>query len=195
MKVLFINGSPNKNGQTSNILQRIAIQIAAQHDIELCTITEYQMNGCTGCHACQQSLHPTGCIQKDQVSMLLDTIVDADVILYATPCKTAADSIPLQTLLERHTALFSVSSHGDRSTTQTQPFSLLEGKAVAFVLYGTDGSDTHTRSLCKQLDAFCASALTHCIGIYYFPDFSTHTESKQIFTQTIQQIVTEILKI
>lgn len=190
MKVLFINGSPNKNGQTANILQRIAIQIAAQHDIELCTITEYQMNGCTGCHACQQSLHPTGCIQKDQVSMLLDTIVDADVILYATPCKTALDTIPLQTLLERHTALFSVSNKGE----QTQPLSLLEGKAVAFVLYGTDGSDTHTRSLCKQFDTFCASALTHCIGIYYFPDSSTHTANNQIFTQTIQQIVTEILK-
>lgn len=83
MNILLISGSPRKNGNTNTIVQQIAEKLKANHAVEVCRIPDYQINSCLGCNHCQSVLDEPGCVQKDDVTRLLEKVMDADMVLYA----------------------------------------------------------------------------------------------------------------
>jgi len=65
MNLLLICGSPRKNGNTSHILKKIAKEISKSNAVEICYVSDYCINGCTGCNVCQNVLDKPGCVQND----------------------------------------------------------------------------------------------------------------------------------
>ena len=68
MKVLIINGSPRKGGNTTIALAEVA-KVLEQHDIE---VVNYQVGvkdirGCTACNYCRLNGH---CVFDDDVRVL-----------------------------------------------------------------------------------------------------------------------------
>ncbi|MDT8718822.1 flavodoxin family protein [Clostridium sp. 19966] len=86
MKVLAINGSPKgKNGNTEVILKSFLNGCEeAGADTDTIYLNEKKIKHCLGCFTCWTKT-PGECIHKDDMKELLNKILEADVMVYATP--------------------------------------------------------------------------------------------------------------
>jgi len=84
MKVIGINASPRKNANTQTLVEAVlqgAAEIGAE--IRLVNLRELSINGCLGCEGCKK--HPGQCIQKDDLTPLLQEMATYDAIVMGTP--------------------------------------------------------------------------------------------------------------
>ncbi len=83
MKVLSINGSRRKKGNTESLIQSIlspAKNGGAQ--IESIFLGDYKIGACTGCEGCSKSWE---CIIKDDFAQIVQKIDEANGIVLASP--------------------------------------------------------------------------------------------------------------
>lgn len=109
MKVLMLNGSPRKDGNTSVALREME-QVFAQEGIEWETVQVGQkdVRGCIACNKCGQ----TGkCVFDDIVNELAPKFQEADGLVVASPVYYASANPTLVALLDR---LF-YSTHFDKT--------------------------------------------------------------------------------
>lgn len=53
-KILLLSGSPRKEGNTARILIMIQKCLEDIAETEICYLSDYNINGCLGCSACQK---------------------------------------------------------------------------------------------------------------------------------------------
>lgn len=100
MKVLLINGSPRRNGNTARALQEVADTLARHGiDTELLWIGNRPVQGCIACYKCKE----TGvCIFNDGVySDIRKKLPDVDGIVIGSPTYYAGPAGALCALLDR----------------------------------------------------------------------------------------------
>lgn len=97
--VLIISGSPRLNGNSDILCDRFA-QGAQEsgHNVEKVFLAKKKMNYCRGCGVCY-STHK--CVQKDDMNEILDKMVNADVIVLATPVYFYSMDGQMKTLIDR----------------------------------------------------------------------------------------------
>ena len=83
-EIVTILGSPRKRGNTATILEHFEARIRADHSVKSLSLPR-SIHGCLGCEACQRTLDAPGCVQNDPISELLNQILHADLIVYASP--------------------------------------------------------------------------------------------------------------
>lgn len=115
MKALFINGSPRKNGNTAQLLQR-AMEGArdAGAEVEMVNLYDHSLNykGCMSCFACKIKGGRKGvCSFKDDLLPILEKAVDADVLVCGTPVYCSYPSANLRAFMER--LIFPVVNYSD----------------------------------------------------------------------------------
>ncbi|MDO4478612.1 MAG: flavodoxin family protein [Lachnospiraceae bacterium] len=82
MNILVLNGSP-RQGNTVTAAKTFAEgATAAGHQVEIVDTYKLKVGPCMGCGACE--CHK-GCVAKDDTNMIVDKIVAADVVVFATP--------------------------------------------------------------------------------------------------------------
>ena len=83
MKIVVLGGSPNKKGST-HILADCFRQGAeeAGHAVEMIDIAHADIHPCIGCIHCG---YEGPCVQKDDVEIIRKKILDADMLVFATP--------------------------------------------------------------------------------------------------------------
>ena len=84
MNVIGINASPRKRANTQTLVETIldgAAQAGAQ--TRLVNLRELSINGCIGCEGCKKK--PGHCVQKDDLSPLLQEMTAYDAIVLGTP--------------------------------------------------------------------------------------------------------------
>ena len=81
MKILVLNGSPRK-GNTVTAIQALTEGAQANHEIEVVDTYKLNVGPCMACGVCQ--CHK-GCVAKDDSNMIVDKMVAADMIVFATP--------------------------------------------------------------------------------------------------------------
>ena len=81
MKIAIINGSARK-GNTLTAINAFAKGVSDKHELEVVDTYKLKVAPCTGCGACQCY---KGCVAKDDSNMIVDKIVEADVVVFATP--------------------------------------------------------------------------------------------------------------
>ena len=81
MKILVLNGSPRK-GNTLTAINSFVKGVSCEHEVEVVDTYKLDVSPCTGCRACQCY---KGCVAKDDSNMIVDKIVDADLLVFATP--------------------------------------------------------------------------------------------------------------
>lgn len=86
MKILAINGSPRgEKGNTEVVLKPFLKGCEeAGADVETIYLKDKDIKHCSGCFTCWTKT-PGKCIHKDDMEELLNKIVQADVMVYATP--------------------------------------------------------------------------------------------------------------
>lgn len=99
MKVLLINGSPNRQGCTYTALQEIADTLEKNDvEAEIYWIGNAAIQGCIACNKCQT----TGkCVFDDQVNALLDRLDEFDGIVVGSPVYYAGPAGSLCAFLDR----------------------------------------------------------------------------------------------
>lgn len=87
MKVLAVNGSPRKNGNTVALLKQ-AMDGAKSQGAETRRIDLYSMNykGCISCFYCKRKDKPHGiCAVRDDLTPILAELKETDILLLGSP--------------------------------------------------------------------------------------------------------------
>ena len=104
MKTIFaINGSPRKNGNTAQLLQK-ALEGAASAgaEVKLIQLADLNFSGCRSCFACKKLENPApGCVLKDDLAEILQELLQADGIIMGSPIYFGAESGLYRNFLER----------------------------------------------------------------------------------------------
>ena len=148
-KVLIISPSPRKNSNS----EALALSFAegakeAGHDVEFISLRGKTINFCRGCFACQK----TGrCVIRDDADEVCQKMLNANVLVFATPIYYYEMSGQLKTLLDRMNPLYpsdyaftdvyflSSATDEDEKTTE-RAISGLGGWIVCFERAGFSGS-------------------------------------------------------
>ncbi len=99
MKVLLINGSPRKNGNTAYALQQMAEVFQAQGvEAEILHISHQAIRGCIACRSCHQS---GKCVFDDAVNEAAPKFLEADGLVVGSPVYYASANATLIAFLDR----------------------------------------------------------------------------------------------
>lgn len=101
MKILVLNGSPHKTGNTAALVE--AFQKGAQaagHEVVVCPVGTMNIKGCLGCEYC----HTKGegaCIQKDDMQKVYPELNSADMVVIASSVHYFALTGQMQSTISR----------------------------------------------------------------------------------------------
>jgi multimeric flavodoxin WrbA len=112
MKVIGINSSPRKKANTQTLVEAV-LAGAAKNGAEtrMVNLREMEINGCLGCEGCKK--HLGKCVQKDDLTTLLQDLTEYDAIVLGTPVYWFHVSAQLKMLIDR---LYCFMEHTDPKT-------------------------------------------------------------------------------
>ena len=102
-KIYAVNGSPRKNGNTAQLLQK-ALEGAASAgaEVKLIQLADLNFGGCRSCFACKKLANPSpGCVLKDDLAEILKELLHADGIIMGSPIYFGAETGLYRNFLER----------------------------------------------------------------------------------------------
>ena len=98
-KVLILSGSPRKNGNSDYLCEKFFEgAVDAGHDVEKIFISEKKIAYCRACYACQKL---GKCVINDDMQEILPKIIDADVLVFASPVYFYSINAQIKTVLDR----------------------------------------------------------------------------------------------
>lgn len=127
MKILAIQGSPKKTGNTATVLDMLKGHLPDGHTLERVDIVDFDVKGCTGCGTCQQVLDEPGCVQTDDAQGLFARVRQADAMVLATPLYCWGFSAQIKPFIDRHICM--TKGYGTDQFT-----SFLDGKPLALLV-------------------------------------------------------------
>lgn len=155
MKVIGINGSPRKKGNTATLLhQAIEGAKSVGADTEMIHLCDLDFKGCSSCFACKRknSSYIGHCVIKDDLTNVLEKIAECDVLLLGTPIYFANITGAMQCFLER--LLFSSHNYDGEGVTSSYK-SLFKGKVSSGFIYTMNApKDIHMMHLPEELVKF-----------------------------------------
>lgn len=102
MKVVAINGSPRKGGNTEIMLNAVLEPIkAAGIETKIIQVGGQNIHGCRGCWACQKLLNRKCAFNDDIVNDILEDLFSADAIIWGTPSYYSNMTPELKALIDR----------------------------------------------------------------------------------------------
>lgn len=108
MKIIILEGSPNRKGSSNMLAEQFAKGAKeAGHTIEVIDAAHGDIHPCTGCIHCG---YEGPCIQKDDMEEIRKKILEADMMVFVTPLYYYGMSAQLKILVDRFCA-FNSSIH------------------------------------------------------------------------------------
>ena len=99
MKVLIINGSPHKSGNTSIAIDEVVKTLAEENiEAEVVQIGNKAVRGCIACNRCAELGH---CVFDDEVNKIAEKFESADGLIVASPVYYASANATLIACLDR----------------------------------------------------------------------------------------------
>ncbi len=110
-KVLILNGSPRKKGNTSFLVEELKNRVEeAGNEVEILFLNDYDINPCQGCFWCYKD-YPLKCVQDDVMNTLYPKVIDSDVLVFASPIYWFTYSAQLKLFVDRLVALHVEGGH------------------------------------------------------------------------------------
>ncbi len=102
MKVVAINGSPHKEGNTYHALQTVLDQLHENGiDSEIIHIGNKSVSGCIACNKCMKNKDEKCVITTDDTNIWIQKLKEADGILLGSPVHYASLGSNLKSFLDR----------------------------------------------------------------------------------------------
>ncbi len=112
MKVVAINGSPRKNGNTSMLIRSVFEELGkAGIETECINLSGKTIRGCIACRKCFEKQDKHCSITKDIVNECIDKMVAADGIILGSPTYFTDVTAEMKALIDR--AGFVAKANGD----------------------------------------------------------------------------------
>ncbi len=105
MKIVALNGSPRKEGNTAKVLRDMTKE-HADVDLEYFDLNDLRIKDCQGCLYCKK--HET-CAIKDDMQMLYKKVHQADALVIGSPVYFGAETAPTKAFLDRMYAMLNLS--------------------------------------------------------------------------------------
>jgi multimeric flavodoxin WrbA len=132
MKVLAVNGSPRKGGNTEILLKKVLEPLAREGwETELLQVGGKKIRGCIACHRCFKERNRRCSMTTDAFNEYLEKMLFAQAIVLGTPTYFTDVTAEMKALIDR-AGLVSVANDG-----------LLRGKIGAAVVAVRRGGGTH----------------------------------------------------
>lgn len=101
MKVLAINGSPRKNGNTKLVIERVFHPLQeAGIETEFFQLGGKPVHGCTACGKCRQVKDGRCHIKNDTINLAIEKMLEADAIILGSPVYFADVSAEMKALID-----------------------------------------------------------------------------------------------
>ena len=99
MKALLLNGSPRK-GNIHTALESLKKGFSNIDGLSVSQIdaTKVKVSCCIACEQCGKT---KGCVFKDDTNKILDEIIDADILVFATPVYWWGISAQLKVIIDK----------------------------------------------------------------------------------------------
>lgn len=98
-KVLILSGSPRKDGNSDRLCTAFARGARqAGHDVETVRVAEKSIGFCRACYACRAS---GVCVIADDMAAVMQQMIDADVLVLASPVYFYSMDAQLKALIDR----------------------------------------------------------------------------------------------
>ena len=102
-KVLILSGSPRKGGNSDTLCDEFLRGAAeAGNQVEKIRVAEKKIGYCSACYYCRD--HGGVCAKKDDMAELLQKMIDADVIVLASPVYFYSICAQMKTVIDRSVA-------------------------------------------------------------------------------------------
>lgn len=152
-KVLILSGSPRKGGNSDILCSEFARGAAeAGNRVETVRVAEKKIGYCRACYYCRD--HEGTCVLKDDMAELLQKMIDADVLVLASPVYFYSIDAQLKAVIDRTLARWTevknkefyyivTCADGERASAETTLACMrgyadcVSGAAEKGVIYGT----------------------------------------------------------
>jgi len=102
MKVLAINGSARKDGNTALLVRRALDELQAEGiDTELVQLAGVRLRGCAACYGCFKAKDRRCTVTDDAANDLIARMLEADGLILASPTYFADVTAELKALIDR----------------------------------------------------------------------------------------------
>lgn len=99
-KILILSSSPRRGGNSDRLCDRFLDGAReAGHTVEKIFLKDKNIGYCTGCSVC--SMYGKPCPQQDDAARVVERMIEADVIVMATPVYFYTMSGQMKTLIDR----------------------------------------------------------------------------------------------
>jgi multimeric flavodoxin WrbA len=183
--IVLVNGSPRSNGNTAWLINTMqtAVTKASTFTVQVLRLQEYQIKPCQACDWCMTE-YPLTCIQDDDMHTLYPAILNADIIVFASPIYWFHYSAQLKLFIDRFYALHTDGGHalqgkkfaaifvyGDTDQASSGVLNAIGSyKALITYLHGTDlgivsgtamriGDAEQNHALLADIHTLCATLL------------------------------------
>ena len=105
MKILVLNGSPTRDGNTVALVNAFKEGAESKdHEVTVINVAHKKVNGCLSCNYCKNQGNGT-CVQKDDMQEIYPLIQEADMITFASPIYYFTMSAQLESVIQRFYAI------------------------------------------------------------------------------------------
>ena len=127
MRICILMGSPRLNGNTAELCKPFIDELRLYDaEVEYITLHDKKISPCLGCYYCQDIAEEYGCIQHDDMQTIVESILKADILVYATPIYSWQATPPMKAVMDRMYGLNKFYGSAPRSV-------LNMGQAIALI--------------------------------------------------------------
>lgn len=102
-RVLILSGSPRRGGNSDLLCDAFADGARqAGHSVEKLRVSEQQIHPCIACYHCRD--HGGTCVFQDDMAAVLQKMIDADVLVLASPVYFYSVDAQLKAVIDRSVA-------------------------------------------------------------------------------------------
>jgi len=170
MKVLCLQGSPRREGNTATVLAWVEEELAAMgHDVEHIDIVDLSIEGCREDLSCQRVVDEPACAVHDDADLVFEKMLGADLIVFASPLFCWGFSAQMKALLDRSICLCKTSD-------SVAPKFLVEGKRMALVCTAAGPKDGNMDIIPEVLSRYAQYQRCEPVGDLLVPRCSEPSE-------------------
>lgn len=159
MKILSIFGGPRRKGNTATVLGWIEDELKdLGHQIERINLSQKKVHGCVGCLKCKDNMEIPGCVQKDDGTMIIDSVMASGVVLFSSPLYYWGFSSLMKALIDRcHCFYRGVCGSSDHT-------SFVEGQRQALVVTAADQFENNAEQILTAFQRLLVYNKAHSAG-------------------------------
>ena len=175
MRIITLLGSAKKKGNTATVLGWVETELKTRgHDVERIYLNNKTIGGCLGCAKCRDNPDEIACVQKDDAIDIMEQMISADAVLFASPIYFWGFSAQMKALIDRGYAL--VTNYHKPGHT-----SLMKGKRIGLLVTGADDFEENAEGMFTAFDRIVDFLLARKSGELYVGRCSTPDQLPEKF--------------